>query len=459
MTADDTVARALADALGGMVLAAEAIPERYWTDATGHAPCRPLALVRPRSTADVATALRLCNQHRCPVIPQGGLSGLAAGAVPSAGSVAISLEHLSGDIEVDATAATLTAGAGNTLVAVQEAARDAGLRYPVDLGSRGSCQIGGNVATNAGGHAVLRHGMTRDRVLGLEVVLADGSVLDLMNTMVKNNAGYDLKQWFIGSEGTLGVITRVVLKLAPRSGETHTFLCAVRRYEDAIGLLGALRTAGLPVEAFEVMWQDFYVMSCGWLNGSPPLDTDFPLYVLCEVECEAAALENALEPLIDDGRLVDVVLASSGAQAAQLWRIREATGEFPSRLDAINFDVSLPIARIDAFVTTLRERLQSRWPDCMSVAFGHIGDSNLHWTVDGNSLPENTAGMHYEVEALVYALVGAWGGSISAEHGIGLLKRDFLHYSVNAQGFAAMRTIKHSLDPHGILNPGKVFTV
>jgi FAD/FMN-containing dehydrogenase len=299
--------------------------------------------------------------------------------------------------------------------------------------------------------------MTRDQVLGLEVVLADGTVLDLMNTMIKNNAGYDLKQHFIGSEGTLGVVTRAVLRLAPALGDTHTVLCAAEDYASVVKLLHRLRGSGLALEAFEVMWRDFYTLGCGWLTGAPPLDARYPLYVLCELEGDESRLQRVLELSLAAREISDAVVAGSKAQARQLWKIREATAEFPSRLAPINFDVSLPIASIGEVAAAIREGLNQSWPGCRSVFFGHIGDSNLHLTVDGNSLPVNDAAAHHAVEALVYDLVGKRGGSISAEHGIGLLKREFLHHSVTDASLATMRIIKRALDPRGILNPGKVF--
>ncbi|TXH36975.1 MAG: FAD-binding oxidoreductase [Rhodospirillaceae bacterium] len=449
---------ALQASLGAAVLSGDAVPERHYSDATGHAPCRPLAVIRPISTEQVSTAMRLCHAHRCPVIPQGGMTGLAGGAVPTSNSIALSLERLIGATKVDTAAGTLTAWAGMTLEATQHAAESAGLCYPVDLGARGSCQIGGNIATNAGGHAVVRHGMTRDQVLGLEVVLADGRVLNLMNSMIKNNAGYDLKQHFIGSEGTLGIITRAVLRLEPALGDTHTVLCAAVDYPGVVKLLRRLRGSGLSLEAFEVMWQDFYAMSCNWLAMAPPLDAGLPLYVLCELEGDESRLQGILELSMAEREISDAVVAGSKAQARQLWKIREATAEFPSRLAPINFDISLPIGIIGEFAAAICESLNERWPGCRSAFFGHIGDSNLHLTVDGNSLPVNDAAAHHAIESLVYDLVGKRGGSISAEHGIGLLKREFLRHSVTDESLTVMRAIKHALDPRGILNPGKIFT-
>ncbi|WP_110650087.1 FAD-binding oxidoreductase [Salinicola peritrichatus] len=455
-TADDAFLDALQDAFGDSVLLGEAIPESCHSDWTGHAACRPLALVRPASTAEVARLLKLCHEHRRAVVPQGGMTGLAGAAVPSADSVALSLARLTGVESVDRAAATLTVRAGTTLQAVQDAAEEAGFRYPVDFGARGTCQIGGTIATNAGGHAVIRHGMTRDRVLGLEVVLADGRVLDLMNTMIKNNTGYDLKHCFIGAEGTLGVITRAVLRLAPPQGETHTLLCALRDYPAAVSLLHRLRGAGLALEAFEVMWQDFYAMSCDWQGGQPPLAASHPLYVLCEAEGDANRLETALAAALEAGEVEDAVLTSSTAQARELWTIREATAEFPVKLAPINFDISLPIADIGAFVEAAGAALRQRWPGARIVNFGHIGDSNLHLTVDGRSLAEDTPATRHAIEAEIYRLVGERRGSISAEHGIGLLKRDFLHHSATPNVIDAMRMLKCTFDPRGILNPGKL---
>lgn len=446
----------LRDGFGDSVLLGEAIPESCFSDWTGHAACRPLALVRPTSSEEVSRLLRLCHEHRRAVVPQGGMTGLAGAAVPNADSIAVSLSRLTGVESVDRDAATLTVRAGTTLEVVQNAAKEAGFRYPVDFGARGSCQIGGTIATNAGGHGVIRHGMTRDQVLGLEVVLADGRILDLMNGMIKNNTGYDLKHCFIGAEGTLGIITRAVLCMAPPQGEPHTMLCGLPNYKAAVALLHRLRGAGLALEAFEVMWQDFYTMSCDWRDSQPPLPTSHALYVLCEAEGDANHLETALAAAIETGEVADAVLASSIPQAQALWAIREATGEFPLKLAPINFDLSLPIPTIGAFVEAAGAMLQQRWPGISIVNFGHIGDSNLHLTVDGRTLAEDTPETRHAIEAEIYRLVGEYHGSISAEHGIGLLKRDFLHHSVCPEVMDVMRALKHTLDPNGILNPGKL---
>jgi FAD/FMN-containing dehydrogenase len=446
----------LRTALGATaVLTGAAISQRHYSDWTGHAPACPAALLLPSSTQQVADALRICNAAGQSVVPQGGMTGLAGGAVPRETDIALSLERLRGIEEIDSAAATVSVWAGTTLQEIQQAAQDAGFLFPLDLGARGSCQIGGNIATNAGGNAVIRYGMTRDLVLGLEVVLADGRVLNLLNKMIKNNCGYDLKQCFIGSEGTLGVITRAILKLAPLPGETTTLLCALPDYASAVSLLRRLqRSAGTP-QAYELMWQDFFRLGVSWLeNPVPPMSDEHPLYVLFESAGPREVLEQTLEAALEAGEVIDAVLACSHTQARALWKIREATGEFPLRMTPLNFDVSLPIGQIGEFAELCRQRLELRWPGNHSVYFGHIGDSNLHLTVDCNSLPQPAPIL--EIEELVYTAVGELGGSVSAEHGIGLLKREFLHHSVDDQARQAMQQLKDCYDPGGILNPGKI---
>jgi FAD/FMN-containing dehydrogenase len=285
-----------------------------------------------------------------------------------------------------------------------------------------------------------------------------------MNKMIKNNCGYDLKQCFIGSEGTLGVITRAVLKMAPPPGPTTTLLCALPDYASAVALLRRIQwSVGTP-QAYELMWQDFFRLGVSWLDSSTqdsaqdkpvaPMPDHHPLYVLLESSGPGEALEQTLEAAIEAGEVVDAIVATSQAQARGLWKIREATAEFPQRLTPLNFDISLPIGRIGEFAERCRERIDARWPGNRSVYFGHIGDSNLHLTVDCNSLPQPAPVL--DIEALVYSAVGELGGAVSAEHGIGLLKRDFLHHSVSAEALQVMAELKKSFDPNGILNPGKI---
>lgn len=456
---------AVTDALGANgVLTGDAIAPHHHTDWSGTAPRRPLALLRPTNTAQVAEALRVCHAHRVPVVPQGGMTGMAGGAVPTAGAVALSLQRMCAIESVDATAGTLVCQAGATLQTVQEAAGAAGCAFGVDLGARGSCQIGGNIATNAGGNGVVQFGMMREQALGLEVVLADGTVLDMMRPMRKNNTGYDLKQWFIGSEGTLGVITRALLQLQPVPRARATVLLALDDYVSAMEMLGRLkgRFPGM-VSAFELMWADFHRFALHVTGVPAPFAEDHPFIALAEVgghddDALQRALEQVLEAAMEDGLVLDAVLPQSAAQAAALWRVREATAEFPCHMKPINFDISLPLRAIGDFAERCEQALSARWPGQRSLRFGHLGDGNLHLSTDALSLGElSFEDAEREVEALVYGLVAQTGGSISAEHGIGLHKKPYLNLSRSPAELAVMRAIKHALDPLHILNPGKVF--
>ena len=454
------IVQALVDALGAdAVRAGDAIDARYLGDWSGKSLMNPLAVVLPRSTREVAIALRLCNEARQGVVPQGGLTGLAGGAIPTAGDICLSLERMAGIEEIDHASATTTVLAGTTLQTVQEAAQAAGFEFALDLGARGSCQIGGNLATNAGGVRVVQSGIARDQVLGLEAVLADGSVLSSLSKMVKNNTGYDLRHLFIGSEGTLGVITRAVLRLKPRRAARNTALCALADYDGAVGLLRKLQARfGDEVGAFELMWPDFFDFGVGLTRSKrSPLDRAYPLYALIEQagfsDDGGERFTAALNAELEAGVVLDAVIAQSQAETQALWEIREATAELPVQLDPINFDVSLPIGEIGRFADACRRVFTDRWPAHYAVYFGHIGDSNLHVTVDARSIPGVPV---EEVDRVLYTLVREYQGSISAEHGIGVLKRSFLGYSRSAAELACMLAIKNALDPHGILNPGKL---
>ena len=452
---------ALVDALGAdRVQVGDTVPARHHTDWSGTPPVPPLALVRPRSTEEVSALLRLCHAHRVHVVPQGGLTGLAGAAVPCVGSVALSLERMNAIEAVDARSATLTAQAGATVQVVQEAALAVGLQFGVDFGARGSAQVGGAVSTNAGGNGVLQYGMVREQVLGLEVVLADGTVLPMLRPMLKNNTGYDLKQWFIGAEGTLGVVTRALLRLQPLPRAKATALVALSDYDAALALLGRLqgRFPGA-LSAFELMWRDFVEASLRWQGLREPFEVPHPFAALIDVggQDEAGlrdALEEVLGEAMEAGEAVDAAIAQSEAQARALWKIREATAELPAHMHPpINFDVSLPQADIGRFAEECHAALSTRWPGHTTVFFGHIGDGNLHLSTDASTV----GGEEGAVEELVYAQVAAFGGSVSAEHGIGLHKKPYLHASRTPAELSAMRAIKQALDPLHLMNPGKVF--
>lgn len=452
---------ALRVALGeDAVATGEAIPARQLSDWSGVPPVVPLALLRPRSTEQVSAALKLCTQHRVPVVPQGGMTGLAGAAQPLAHGVALSLDRMQAIEQVDAATRTLTVQAGATVQSIQEAAAAQGLLFGVDFGARGSAQVGGALATNAGGNGVLRFGMMREQTLGLEVVLADGSVLPMLRPMQKNNTGYDLKQFFIGAEGTLGVITRALLRLHPAPSARATMLAAVPDYDAALALLSRLQArAGAGLAAFELMWRDFVQASLAWQTLREPFDAPHPLLALVDLDGPdaaqlQAAFEEVLAPALQDDLVLDAAIAQSEAQARAFWKIREATAELPTHMHPpVNFDVSLPMAQIGRFAVACRAALDARWPGHASVFFGHIGDSNLHVSTDASTIGGDVEGL----EHLVYGLVGDFAGSVSAEHGIGLHKKPYLGRSRTQSELAAMRAVKAALDPLKLMNPGKIF--
>ena len=425
---------------------------------------RPLALVFPRTPQEVSDILKLCHRHRQPVVTQGGLTGLSGGATPVRDCVLVSTQRMRGIQAIDPAAATMTVWAGTPLEEIQNAAQDAGLFFALDIGARGSCTIGGNAATNAGGNRVLRYGMTRELVLGMEVVLADGTIVTSLNQMLKNNAGYDLKQWFIGSEGTLGIITRLVLRLFPLSHSTCTAFCALQDY-DAVRLFlqRAKSHLGGSLSAFEAMWPDFYASALVAVGASgttqSPLPPGHGMYVLLESsgahqEQDAAHFSALIEAAIEDGLVADAVMAQSLRDSQNLWRLRESTSEFlPALGPRVGFDISIPTGQIGDFVNDCIGELKARWPGLRSVTFGHVADGNIHLIVKTGSGPQP----EHDIEAMVYDRVRHWRGSVSAEHGVGLHKKTFLHYTRTPEEITLMKTIKAALDPAGILNPGKIF--
>jgi FAD/FMN-containing dehydrogenase len=441
------------------VLVGEAIGARHRVDFSHENPCMPIALVRPASTDDVAAILQVCARLRQRVVVQGGLTGLSGGATPQPGEIAISLERLTGVEEIDRAAQTMTVRAGTPLAVAQQAAADAGYLLPLDLGARGSCTIGGNIATNAGGNQVIRFGMMRNLVLGLEAVLADGTVVSSLNKMLKNNAGYDLKQLFIGTEGTLGIVTRAVLRLWPKLPSKVTALCGLRGFDEAVSLLQTLqRQLGGRLSAFEAMWASYFHYVLEHVGAvQSPFAERFGVYALVEIEGtnhdgDRAELEAALVTALQAGIVGDAALAQSERETKTFWTIRDAIGDItPTLQPLLAFDVSLELGAMKAFLAALDEEF-SRFPEPVTnLVFGHIGDSNLHLAV--------TTGRARDLERLceiVYGAVGAHGGSISAEHGIGTLPRDYLGHSRNAAEIDLMRRLKRALDPDGILNARRV---
>jgi FAD/FMN-containing dehydrogenase len=454
--------KALLGELGpGCVRLGDEIPARNRQDAVKLAATQPLALILPRSTEQVSAALRICRAHGQPVVPQGGMTGLAGGAHPGPTEVALSLECMTGIEEIDRDAGTLTALAGTSLLAIQDAAEEADFLCGIDLGARGSCSIGGNVATNAGGNQVLRYGMTRRNVLGLEVVLPDGQIVRSLNKMLKNNAGYDWTQLFIGSEGTLGVVTRVVIGLHPKPRAIESALVAASSIEQAVSLLrsaGHLLPGGLLV--FEAMWLDFMTVAVERLGLAPPFHEPHPITILIETPGDGTAagreaFENFLAGQIEAGVASDAILAQSRQDRARLWAYRESPYEYARILPPVaSFDISIPIGRMGEAVAAMKADITARWPDAVQVFYGHIADSNLHLMATREGIDAATK---REIEVMIYDHVARFDGSVSAEHGVGRSKRDFLPLTRSAPELALMRTIKAALDPAGILNPGRIF--
>jgi FAD/FMN-containing dehydrogenase len=399
------------------------------------------------------------------VVVHGGLTGVVDGAWARAGDVVLSLEALAGIESVDRLAGTMRVRAGTTLQAVQDAAAEHGLMFPLDLGARGTATVGGNAATNAGGNRVIRYGMMRSLVLGLEAVLADGTVLGSLNQMLKNNAGYDLKQLFIGTEGTLGVVTRLVLRLVPLPATRDTALVAVRDFARVCRLLGRAGEAlGGTLSAFEVLWPDYYAFVNAGLDAAQPgraqpLPVADHYYVLVEAlgsdpVRDGERFEAAMAEALEDGLIVDAVIAKTHAQQESLWAIRDDVVQLLELEPSFLFDVSLPLGETEAYVESVRRRLNDAWPDHQLYVFGHLGDGNIHF---GISAGDAAGSARAAVEEIVYAPLGRIGGSVSAEHGIGLEKKRYLSWCRSEAEIEIMRALKKILDPRGILNPGKVF--
>ncbi|SDI74103.1 FAD-binding oxidoreductase [Alloyangia pacifica] len=445
---------------GAALLTGEDVPARNLHDTSFLPDVSPLAVVRPDSPEGVAEAVRICAGHGVPMVAQGGLTGLAGGAHPVAGCVAISLERLNGIEEIDPAAATMTVRAGTPLEVIQKAADEAGFFIPLDLGARGSCQIGGNIGTNAGGNRVIRYGMTREMVLGLEYALPDGTLIDGLNKMLKNNAGYDLKQLFIGSEGTLGIVTRAVLRMHPKPGCVNAALCGLSSYEDVLKLLAAARRGlGPMLSAFEVMWPDYWQVVTEEVGARSPLVGTHAVYVLLEAQgldedIDGPRFMSWIEGVFEAGIIADAAISQSLGDVQSFWDVRDACAEFQTVLGPhCAFDIGLPQTRMNDFADACRARLKEDMPEALSVYYGHIGDGNLHIVALDRAQAQPPM---KRISAIVYDTVRDFGGTISAEHGIGLLKKPYLSYTRSEKELALMARIKAALDPQGLLNPGKV---
>lgn len=419
------------------------------------------ALARPKSTAELSKIMEVCFANNQTVVPHGGLTNVVGGVKTSANDVAITLERMNIIEEMDVRNKTVTVQAGVILQDLQKATSDAGLLFPLDLGAKGSCMIGGNISSNAGGLQALRYGVMRNLVLGLEVVLADGTIISSMNKMMKNNAGYDLKHLFIGSEGTLGIITKAILKLEDAPKSRNTAFVALESFDKAIEFLQiSKRDLANTLTTYEIIWQDYYqLMTSPPSSYTPPLPQNYPYYVLLEAlgqnqENDEKMFHEMLETCLENGIIVDAALAQSQQELDWFWGIREKVEHvFSVHQPVFLFDVSLPITEMETYIETIKTNLKNEWNEVAFYAFGHMGDGNLHLFV---SCGEDNHETRYRVEELVFQPLHAIGGSITAEHGIGLEKKEWLHLSRTSEEIALMRTLKTALDPKGILNRGKI---
>jgi len=443
--------------------------EPYETDWRGQYHGKAALVVKPASTAEVAAVVKALAEANVAIVPQGGNTSMCGGATPDASGtqVIVNLSRMNKVRAVDAANNTMTVEAGCVLAELQRVAADADRLFPLSLGAEGSCEIGGNLSTNAGGTGVLRYGNTRELVLGLEVVLPDGRVWNGLRGLRKDNTGYDLKHLFVGAEGTLGIITAAVLKLFPRPRAMATAMAAIDGPAEAVTLLGKLREAcGDRITAFEYLPRICIDLVLKHIpNTRDPLSEPYPAYVLIELSDNAdaatanATLEEALGGAVEEGLVRDAALAASDAQRLALWGLRENISEAQKQDGvSIKHDVAVPVSRVPELYERAGKALGEKYPDIRIVAFGHVGDGNIHYNCSKSErqAAEEFFGQAADVNHIVYDVVQSLGGSISAEHGLGQLKRDEITRYKDPLELELMRNIKKTLDPHGIMNPGKV---
>ncbi len=445
----------LRDLLGNTaVLSSQDVAQRavsYWNSA----PMIAKALIRPATTQDVSRALQLCHAQNQTVVVQGGNTTCVQGTTTGADDIILSLERLNKISEIDTISSTATVEAGVVLESLQNAVKDKGLFLPLDLGARGSCTIGGNLSTNAGGVNVLRYGMARAMVLGLEVVLPDGTILSSMDKMIKNNAGYDLKQLFVGTEGTLGVITRAVVRLMPLPSTQNTALAALPDFNAVATFLNYLKTSlGPNLSAFEVMWGDYVraVTEPGWHKS--PIDRNHPFYVLYEAdgndpERDDSRFMEVLEGAFNEGLLLDAVIPKSESERESIWAIRDDFEAILNPKPMHLYDVSLSISEMEDYVENVKRKMRELLPDSITYVLGHVGDGNLHLFVQTRS---NVPDERELCDRAIYEPLSGHKGSISAEHGIGIEKKAWLSQCRSGDEIKTMQLLKKTFDPKQILN-------
>lgn len=444
------------------VLQGDALTERYVHIWRMDESLNARALVTPRTTKDVAQIVQICHQYNQPVLTHGGLTNLVGSTEPNGDELVISMEKMASIIEVDEMSRSMTVESGVTLERVQDAAKEVGLQFPLNFGAKGSAHIGGAISTNAGGLRVFKYGMTRNLVLGIEAVLADGTIISSLKKIIKDNSGYDLKQMFIGTEGTLGIITKAVLKLTESPKSRVSAFVGINEYEQVIAFLKHM-DAGLAgnLSGFELIWKDTYKsMTSPPAQVGAPLPQEFDYVVLMEslgadIHHDRERVESLLSSALEDGLIVDAVVASNSADSKWFWTIREDVHVLKSQVDHDqHFDISLPIPLIGKKIAKILEKLD-RIPGVTKVfTFGHVADGNIHLIVGKKS---NTAELINKINEAVYEELQNVGGSISAEHGIGVHKKQYLKHSRTSEEIALMKTIKKAFDPMNLLNPGKIF--
>jgi FAD/FMN-containing dehydrogenase len=447
------------------IVTGEAVNDRYFHIWHPNQPLTALAVVLPKTTQEVSEIVRICNQNRQPVVLHGGLTNLVGGTETTPQEVVISFEKMNRIEEVDPTSRTITVQAGVILEHVQKAAAEHELLFPLNFGARGSAQIGGIIATNAGGLRVLRYGMTRQLVVGLEVVLADGTVISSLKKLLKDNSGYDLKQLFIGSEGTLGIVTRAVLRLTEAPKCRFSALAGVNSYTKVVSLLKFMdRGLAGTLSSFELMWPDTYkVLTSPPANVTPPLPHDrHQYYVLLdslssESTTDQARFQNLLELALQQGMVEDIIPAITAREIDRFWSIRENVDPMITRCKYVQqFDISLPVPQIGEVANGIMENLY-QIPEVEKVyTFGHVADGNIHLVVGKTNEDDE---LRRRINNIVYQPLKSVGGSISAEHGIGYHKKQYLHLSRSEGEIQLMKVLKRALDANNILNPGKILDV